>query len=115
MVEETKENSNFLEIMTESLKKQIKAPIGYSTFQYCSLELLLTQRYLEEGTELYSDARHLYLIILAANSSFAQYKNDWKRLYQFFPVDSSLKNLSEKLNNFNSKLEHVLERLKQIR
>jgi len=115
LVEETKENSNFLEIMTESLKKQIKAPIGYSTFQYCSLELLLTQRYLEEGTELYSDARHLYLIILAANSSFAQYKNDWKRLYQFFPVDSSLKNLSEKLNNFNSKLEHVLERLKQIR
>jgi hypothetical protein len=101
--------------VTEALSKQVKVPLGYSSFQYCALELLLTQRYLEQDQELYSEARHLYLIITATNSAFSQYKDDWERLTKFFQSGSGLKSLNGKFVNFHQKLQDVLKALENVR
>jgi hypothetical protein len=115
LIEETIENKNFLNTMIEALNKQVKVPLGYSSFQYSSLELLMTQRYLEEDPELYSEVRHLYLVVTAINSAFSQYKDDWERLTKFFQSGSGLKSLDNKFVNLNLKLQSVLKDLKDIR
>jgi len=115
LIEETMENKNFLNTMNEALNKQVKVPLGYSSFQYSSLELLITQRYLEQDPELYSEARHLYLVITATNSAFSQYKDDWERLTKFFQSGSGLKSLEIKFVNFQLKLQDILKTLENIR
>jgi hypothetical protein len=114
IVEEIRENKNFLDIMKEALIKQVHVPLGYSSMQYCSLELLLTQRFLEEDAQLYSDARRLYFLILSTNSAISQYKDDWAKLTQFFS-ESGLRNLVDKLDNFNLTLEVILKKLENVR
>jgi hypothetical protein len=114
LIEENLENKNFLEAMGEALRKQVKVPIGYSSLQSCSLELLLTQRYLEENQDFYSYARHVYLVILTINSAFSQYKNDWNRLHQFFREDGLIQ-LQEKFVDFDKKLGDVIKRVKEIK
>jgi hypothetical protein len=115
LIEEVLENKNFLNTMAEALNRQIKVPLGYYFFQYSSLELLLTQRYLEGEQEVYSDARSLFLFITATNSAFSQYKDDWEKLIKFFSNTSALQKFNNKLVSFNAKLHSVLEKLEAIR
>jgi hypothetical protein len=112
LIEETRENKNLLDIMMEAIKKEQKAPFGNFSFQYCSLELLLTQRYLEDS-ELYADARHLYFIIIATNSAISQHRDNWERLKKFFEL--GMEELGEKIDNFTENLQVVVKNLERIR
>jgi hypothetical protein len=112
LIEETKENKKLLDIMIEAIRKEQKAPFGHCSFQYCSLELLLTQRYLEDS-ELYADARHLYFVILATNSAISQHRENWDRLKKFF--EFGMEELGDKIDNFSEKLQVVIENLERIR
>jgi hypothetical protein len=113
LIEEINENRNLLDTMIEALRREQKAPFGYCSFQHCSLELLLTQRYVEDS-KLYADARHLYFIILATNSAISQHKDNWEDLIKFFSIDS-MTELRDKITSFNEELESVLKSVELIR
>jgi hypothetical protein len=115
LIEETTENINFLMIMQEALKKQVKAPIAYSSLQNSCLEFLLTQRYLEEVSNIYEKSRHLYLVTLATNSAFSQYKDNWEKLSQFFQTKTGLDNLVQKLRDFREALGSILKGLESTK
>jgi hypothetical protein len=115
LIEEITENINFLTIMEEALKKQVKAPIAYSSLQNSCLDLLLTQRYLEEEMNIYSKSRHLYLVTLAINSAFSQYKDNWEKLSHFFQTERGLGNLMQKFLDFREALENILRGFEDIK
>jgi hypothetical protein len=115
LVDETIENINFLTIMKEALKIDIRAPIAYSSLQNCCLEFLLTQRYLEENTGVYPQARYLYLVTSATNSAFTLYKENWEKLSQFFQTNNGLENIIDKFADFRLTLEIVLKGLETIK
>lgn len=114
LIEEIKENKNFLDIMREALKKEIHVPLGYSALQYCSLELLLTQRFLDEEPGFYSDARRLYFLVLSTNIAITQYKDDWEKLSDFFR-ESAINDLINKLVNFSLLLDGVMRKITHAR
>ena len=96
------------------MKKQIHVPLGYSSLQFCFLELLLTQRFLDEDSKFYSDARRLYFLILSTNIAIKQYKDDWEKLTDFFK-ESAINDLINKLVNFNLLLKSILRKLEHGR
>lgn len=113
LIDEINEDKNLLDMMLETIGTEQKAPLGYFSFQHCSLENLLTQRYLEDS-QIYTDARNLYFVILATNSMISKHKDDWNKLKSI--LDSSgLRQLESKLIAFNLRLEIFLKNLEQIR
>lgn len=113
LIDENNENKNLLDMMLETIGTEEKAPLGYFSFQHCSLEHLLTQRYLEDS-QIYSDARNLYFVILATNSMISKHKDDWNKLRSI--LDSlGLTALESKLIQFDSKLKALQTNLEKIR
>jgi len=113
LIDEINENKNLLDMMLETIGTEQKAPLGYFSFQHCSLEHLLTQRYLEDS-QIYTNARNLYFVILATNSMISKHKDDWNKLKSILDV-SGLRQLESKLVAFNSNLEIFIKNLEQIR
>lgn len=113
LIDEIIENKNLLDMMLETIGTEEKAPLGYFSFQHCSLEHLLTQRYLEDS-QIYTDARNLYFVILATNSMISKHKDDWNKLRSI--LDSlGLRTLESKLLQFDSKLRILQKELEKIR
>jgi hypothetical protein len=113
LIDEVNEDKNLLDMMLETIDTEQKAPLGYFSFQYCSLEHLLTQRYLED-LSLYTDARNLYFVILATNSMISKHKDDWNKLKTILDI-TGLKELESRLVSFKGKLDALLDNLEEIR
>ena len=70
LIDEINEDKNLLDMMLETIGTEQKAPLGYFSFQHCSLEHLLTQRFLRipKSTQMHE------ISIL----SYSQLINDFK-------------------------------------
>ena len=68
LIEETQYNDFIAKIAEEGIEK--KTGVGNLLFQVCSLELLVTHRYLDQPSTFYTKARSHLMSLLFDNSSF---------------------------------------------
>lgn len=68
LIEETEYNKVIAKMAKEGIEK--KEGVGNLLFQVCSLELLVTQRYLDQPSTFYGKARTHLMSLLFDNSSF---------------------------------------------
>jgi hypothetical protein len=113
LIDENRYNS----VLAHSLQTQIENKKGIinARFQYCSLELLLTHRYLDQPSKFYHALRALYLQILFHNSTYESIGESYEQIIHHYGGNKWKKEFAKstflKFDDFIAKLTAIRQKI----
>lgn len=111
VIDECEYNKTIIDKMYEDIEKPDEKTIPTVRLQSCSLELLITQRYLEEAPSFYDNARNWFMWIAAINDQIVLWVETPKIIEEWFTESKRKELFLKRFKQFKKGLEAARKKL----